>query len=334
MSLDALRWAMSRRMDDASAKLLLVVLADCHNAETGRCDPSLDFLCERACLARATCKEKMQALIAAGLVTRVARFAPNGAQRSSAFMLHLDRGDQHTTRQMAPADQQDPELAQFGYSIPRVSRIVPNLGKRQPFVGGPESTPPPATQQPPPRPLSGPPGGHMAAPEPGSIEPGSIEPMPAKPAKGRNLTWEALAKLDGWTDGSSMPKTGAANIGRAVKELREASPEMDDAALAAEVEARAGRYRSQWRQVTLTASALVKHWSKFAAPTPTAQPRKRWQISAGIEELEREIEMHPANQNLWVGGGAQEPSAEDAASLDALKVRLHSLRQELNHADE
>lgn len=335
MSLDALRWAMSRRLEDASSKLLLIVLADCHNGETGRCDPSLDYICERGCLSRTTAKAKIQELIEMGLVTRVARFGPNGAQRSSAFCLHLDRGDGYTPRRSTPADQQDPELTAAGYPAPKNDTSAGNLIKVPSFVPGPKSDPSPVATRPPPRSPAGPPGGRQPAPEPGSIEPGRYEPLPAGPAKARNLPWEALARLDGWTEGAGMTKGGGSCIGKCLREVKGACPDLGDAELAAEITRRAGRFHAQWPGLTLTSTALVKHWARFAGAPQEAKPtRKRWQISAAIEEVEREIEMHPANQNLWMGGQVVTPSPADVKSLEDLRVRLHTLRQELNHADE
>lgn len=132
-----------------------------------------------------------------------------------------------------------------------------------------------------------------------------------------------------------MTKGGGSCIGKCLREVKGAHPELDDASLASEIDRRADRFRSQWPGLTLTSTALVKHWARFAGAPQEAKPsRKRWQISAAIEEVEREIEMHPANQNLWMGGQVVNPSPDDIKSLENLRVRIHNLRQELNHASE
>lgn len=46
MSLQALGYAMSCRPGSPTKKLVLLALADCHNGQTGRCDPGIEYLSE------------------------------------------------------------------------------------------------------------------------------------------------------------------------------------------------------------------------------------------------------------------------------------------------
>lgn len=59
MSFTAAAWAIKQRPKLPSEKLVLILLADCHNESTNRCDPSMDYLalhamCEKRTAIRAT----------------------------------------------------------------------------------------------------------------------------------------------------------------------------------------------------------------------------------------------------------------------------------------
>ena len=71
MSFEAAAWAIQQTPKSAREKLLLIVLADCHNRETGRCDPSISYLCKHALCARATTISALTSLEEQGLIRRV-----------------------------------------------------------------------------------------------------------------------------------------------------------------------------------------------------------------------------------------------------------------------
>ncbi len=57
MSHKASAWAMDQKVKTPLEKLVLLILADCHNAETGACFPSLPFIAGRAsCTTRGVIK--------------------------------------------------------------------------------------------------------------------------------------------------------------------------------------------------------------------------------------------------------------------------------------
>lgn len=48
MSAEATFWAWKQQGISATAKLVLLCLADCHNADTGRCDPSAKYIADKS----------------------------------------------------------------------------------------------------------------------------------------------------------------------------------------------------------------------------------------------------------------------------------------------
>lgn len=94
-----------------------------------------------------------------------------------------------------------------------------------------------------------------------------------KKVKPRNLSWEALAELDGWSVGDVIPAgSWSSMVGKGVKEAREFCPTLSDADLAAEIRRRAKAYREEWPDITITSRALLKHWMQFGAKTQSPQP--------------------------------------------------------------
>jgi len=59
-------------------------------------------------------------------------------------------------------------------------------------------------------------------------------------------------------DGSTLTKTGRGQVNAALKELREIG------ATPADIEGKAKAYRKTWPDVSLTPTALVKHWGSLA----------------------------------------------------------------------
>jgi hypothetical protein len=81
-----------------------------------------------------------------------------------------------------------------------------------------------------------------------------------------DLSWEALVEVTGATVASER---GALNA--ALAQIREASDELTDEELAAEIVHRAGVYRQTFPGMALTPTALSKHWERIPieAPKPT-----------------------------------------------------------------
>ncbi len=60
-------WAVRQRITPL-AKLVLLMLADRHNSDTGRCDPSMDTLAMDCCMSKPSIKRAIKALKEAGLI--------------------------------------------------------------------------------------------------------------------------------------------------------------------------------------------------------------------------------------------------------------------------
>lgn len=92
MSFQAIAWAVRQTLP-CPQKIVLVMLADRHNADTGRCDPSHDRLALDCGLTRRSVIDQIGKLAAAGLLMVVHR-AQDGLKRSNAYRLNLRAGKQ------------------------------------------------------------------------------------------------------------------------------------------------------------------------------------------------------------------------------------------------
>ena len=78
-----------------------------------------------------------------------------------------------------------------------------------------------------------------------------------KAPRPKDPLWEAMLEVCG-INGDTLTRSSRGQLNSAVKELR------DVGATADEVRAKAGVYRKTWPAVSLTPTALVKHWSQLA----------------------------------------------------------------------
>jgi hypothetical protein len=106
------------------------------------------------------------------------------------------------------------------------------------------------------------------------------EPKP-KPERQRNPLFDALAEA---TDGApgQLTKAAARAVGVALAEIRRVCPELTPV----EITRRAEHYRSHFRDATLTASALAKHWARCDRPLNGSAPdRRQLESDQTIDEL-------------------------------------------------
>ena len=75
-----------------------------------------------------------------------------------------------------------------------------------------------------------------------------------------NPLFDALVAIEG-CDPAQITGPMAACIGKALKTIREVSPDVT----VAEIHRRADAYRAKWQDITLTAQALAKHWGTLGA---------------------------------------------------------------------
>lgn len=91
MSLEACAWALRQQLDCPIAKLILISLADHHNASTGKCFPSRRKLAEAGCCSTRTVVRKLHYLEAEGWIAVEAHFTPSGRQDRNSYTLHFGR---------------------------------------------------------------------------------------------------------------------------------------------------------------------------------------------------------------------------------------------------
>ena len=89
MSHIASYWAINQTGISSMAKLVLMVLADYHNSESGGCFPSKAALAERCCCTERTIVNATNELEEAGLITCVSRQDVKGRQRSNQYILNV-----------------------------------------------------------------------------------------------------------------------------------------------------------------------------------------------------------------------------------------------------
>ncbi|WP_262386644.1 hypothetical protein ROLI_044970 [Roseobacter fucihabitans] len=90
MSGMALIWAANVKGLKPAAKIILILLADFHNKDTGQCNPNAQGLTDECEMGRTTLFRYMTTLEQCGLVTRHARDDGNGGRGSNRYELHLD----------------------------------------------------------------------------------------------------------------------------------------------------------------------------------------------------------------------------------------------------
>jgi hypothetical protein len=94
MSLEAVAWSLRQKLHDPTAKLILISLADHHNASTGECFPSRRRLAEAGCCSESTVKRKLAWLVESGWIVVKRRYCGNGRQTSNAYEIVFDRSRQ------------------------------------------------------------------------------------------------------------------------------------------------------------------------------------------------------------------------------------------------
>src|SRR5262249_91082 len=88
MSIEALNWAIDSEGENASAKLVLLILAN-YADDHAECWPPRERLEHVTGLSRSTVKRVLSSLETAGLIARVLRHDERGLARSSVYRLQL-----------------------------------------------------------------------------------------------------------------------------------------------------------------------------------------------------------------------------------------------------
>ena len=88
MSIAAVSWALKQDLQ-AISKMILIVLADHHNGESGQCNPSVRRICKMAGVTQRTVEKHIPELTASGLLTVKEIYRDDGSRRSNQYNLSL-----------------------------------------------------------------------------------------------------------------------------------------------------------------------------------------------------------------------------------------------------
>lgn len=98
MSFKAVDWAVRQRIT-CFPKMVLIMLADRHNSDTGRCDPSHDRLTEDCGMSRRAVITQIDNLVSLGLIKVVNR-QKDGIKTTNSYILNLHVNISHDVQQM------------------------------------------------------------------------------------------------------------------------------------------------------------------------------------------------------------------------------------------
>lgn len=117
MSHRATAWAVAQRTGSPTRKAVLVALADRHNADTGRCDPSIRRLAEDTEMGERTVQRALGELEAAGFIVRQDRQRASGADTTRQYHLALDSTGQSGTGRVSQRHPSELEVEPSSTSV-------------------------------------------------------------------------------------------------------------------------------------------------------------------------------------------------------------------------
>jgi hypothetical protein len=97
VSFQAMAWAVRQKLP-CTQKMVLMMLAERHNRDTGRCDPSLDLLAEDCGLSRRSVMDQVARLAEAGYL-RILHRASNNVKLSNQYVLVFSFGVQEEVKE-------------------------------------------------------------------------------------------------------------------------------------------------------------------------------------------------------------------------------------------
>jgi hypothetical protein len=89
MSHAATSWAANLEGLPVGAKLILMLLAECHNGKSGRCDPSMDWLCKKTGFKQRMLLRHIAVLEEGNLVTRETESLGRAKGKKTSFSLRI-----------------------------------------------------------------------------------------------------------------------------------------------------------------------------------------------------------------------------------------------------
>ena len=104
-----------------SDKLILILLANNANDETGDCFPSQSYLAKRSGLSRGSVNRVIKRLVVAGLVDIVPQYRDDGGRRSNRYRLNMDGTGGGVTIDHSPCDEKTHDPVTKGDSLTVIS---------------------------------------------------------------------------------------------------------------------------------------------------------------------------------------------------------------------
>lgn len=89
MSHSATAWAMQQKGLKPTTKIVLYYLSDCHNHETGKCFPSLNYLAKRCEMDRSTVIKHIDYLVSLGLISKNKERRDDNGWASNSYVLNF-----------------------------------------------------------------------------------------------------------------------------------------------------------------------------------------------------------------------------------------------------
>lgn len=132
MSHAATNWAIKQRGLKPAAKLVLWNLADRHNADSGRCDPSQARLAEDCEMSRSTLNVHLRVLEEAGLIRRVQRSDPKTRRQERTFYLLAFDHDFGAGAGDAPPQHLEPRAQNVVVPCPKTGHGAVSENRRKP----------------------------------------------------------------------------------------------------------------------------------------------------------------------------------------------------------
>ena len=223
MSIHILSKVWKWKAPDVHTKIVMLKLADNANDEAESW-PSLKRIAAEGCLSRATVCDRLNWLEAQGIISR----RPGGPRpgrlygETTKYRIHCGK-----LPAMSSGQGSDEEGSLCGDEVVRAAREVVRAARE--VVRGTDTN------------------RHRTVIEPSLAA--------AEPQRVRDECFEALIELSG-CEPSEVTKDMRGSVNRALKSIREVTPDLSPA----EIQRRAAAYRSLYPKATLTATALAKHW--------------------------------------------------------------------------
>lgn len=128
MCFESMAWAVKQSTANSGQKLVLLMLADFANSETGQCNPSHAKLAERCCMSVASIKRHIDDLAESGFLEKQAVFRDN-IQKSNQYRLNIPGSSNLATPQLMVSYPPAQDELQNLEIKPRKEYIKPNAAK-------------------------------------------------------------------------------------------------------------------------------------------------------------------------------------------------------------